>query len=87
MGLATIVNDDAAISVGGASAVEGGNTLKNLGSFIDNSSGGLSRARSSIIGPDGNMYVASADTNTDTYGHPFTYAASPAHYTNATTTS
>ncbi|MGH7139811.1 MAG: Calx-beta domain-containing protein, partial [Pirellulales bacterium] len=41
----------------------GSNTLKNLGSFIDNGSGGLSRARSSIIGPDGNIYVVSADTN------------------------
>ncbi|MGH7137919.1 MAG: LamG-like jellyroll fold domain-containing protein, partial [Pirellulales bacterium] len=63
MGLGTIVNDDAAISVSSASALEGSNTLKNLGSFIDNGSGGLSRARSSIIGPDGNIYVASADTN------------------------
>jgi hypothetical protein len=63
MGLATIVNDDASISVSGASAAEGSSTLKNLGSFIDNNAGGLSRARSSIIGSDGNIYVASADTN------------------------
>ncbi len=63
MGLGTILNDDSSISVGNGSAVEGGNTLKDLGSFIDNGSGGLSRARSSIIGPDGDIYVASADTN------------------------
>jgi streptogramin lyase len=63
MGLATIVNDDASISVGNASAVEGSNTLKSLGQFVSNGSGGLSGARSSIFGPDGNLYVASANTN------------------------
>jgi hypothetical protein len=63
MGLGTIVNDDASISVSGASAVEGSNTLKFLDHFISPGSGGLSRARSSIFGPDGNIYVASADTN------------------------
>jgi hypothetical protein len=63
MGLATIVNDDAAISVSGASAIEGSNTLRFLDHFIDPGSGGLARARSSVFGPDGNVYVVSADTN------------------------
>jgi hypothetical protein len=63
MGLGTIQNDDASISVSSGSAVEGSNTLKDLGSFIDPGSGGLARAKSSIFGPDGNIFVASADTN------------------------
>ena len=63
MGLATIVNDDAAISVGAASAIEGSNALTSLGQFVSNGSGGLSTARSSIFGPDGNLYVASASSN------------------------
>ncbi len=60
MGLGTIVNDDAAISVSGASAVEGSNTLKFLDHFVSPGSGGLSRAKSSVFGPDGNLYVVSA---------------------------
>ncbi len=63
MGLATIVNDDASISVGNASASEGSSTLKALGQFVSNGSGGLATARSSIFGPDGNLYVVSASTN------------------------
>ncbi|MFO0968009.1 MAG: Calx-beta domain-containing protein [Gemmataceae bacterium] len=63
MGLATIVNDDASISVSGASAAEGSNTLKFLDHLVSPGSGSLSTARSSVFGPDGNLYVASADTN------------------------
>jgi len=63
MGLATIVNDDASISVNDASAIEGSNNLKFLDRFVDLGSGGLSRANGSIFGPDGNLYVASGDTN------------------------
>lgn len=63
MGVATIVNDDASISVGNASPVEGSNTLTFLGQFVSNGSGGLARARSSVFGPDGNLYVVSTDTN------------------------
>jgi WD40 repeat protein len=63
MGLATIVNDDAAISVSTATAIEGSNTLKFLDHFVSSGSGGLARARSSVFGPDGNLYVASGDTN------------------------
>src|SRR5262249_31055211 len=63
MGLATILTNKTNISVSGASAAEGSNTLKFLDHFISPGSGGLSRARSSVFGPDGNLYVASADTN------------------------
>ncbi len=63
MGLATIVNDDAAISIGNTSAVERSSTLKFLGQIVANGSGGLARARSSVFGPDGNLYVVSTDTN------------------------
>ncbi len=63
MGVATIVNDDAAISVSNASAVEGGNTLQFLDHFVSPGSGGLSPANCSVFGPDGNLYVASGGTN------------------------
>jgi hypothetical protein len=63
MGVATILTDNTNISVSGGSAVEGSNTLRDLGSFISPGSGGLSRAQSSVIGRDGNIYVVSADTN------------------------
>lgn len=63
MGLATILNDDASISVGNASAIEGSNTLKFLDHFVSPGSGGLSRAKGSAFGPDGNLYVSSGDTN------------------------
>jgi len=63
MGLATIVNDDAAISVGNASAIEGSNTLKFLDQFVSNGSGGLWDASGSTFGADGNLYVANQGTN------------------------
>jgi hypothetical protein len=63
MGMATVLTNTTNISVGNASAVEGSNTLHFLDHFIDPGSGGLSRARSSVFGPDGDIYVASADTN------------------------
>ncbi len=63
MGLATILTDNTSISVSGASAIEGSNTMKFLDHFVSPGSGGLSRARGSVFGPDGYLYVASADTN------------------------
>jgi hypothetical protein len=63
MGIATILTNTTNISVSSASAVEGGNSLKFLDHFIDAGSGGLSRAKGSAFGPDGNLYVASHDTN------------------------
>jgi hypothetical protein len=63
LGLATILTNNTNVSVSSASAVEGSNTLKLLDHFIDAGSGGLSRARSSVFGPGGNIYVVSADTN------------------------
>ena len=63
MGMATILTDERHISVSNASAVEGSNSLSSSITSLMPGSGGLSRARSSVFGPDGNMYVASADTN------------------------
>jgi hypothetical protein len=51
------------ISIGDASAIEASSTVKLLDRFVSDGSGGLSTARQSIFGPDGNLYVASADTN------------------------
>jgi hypothetical protein len=69
MGVATIINDDASISAGNGSAIEGSNVPKLLDRFVTNGSGGLARPRGSIFGPDANgdgkpdLYVTSADTN------------------------
>jgi hypothetical protein len=63
MGIATILTDNTNISVSGASAIEGSNTLKVLDHFVDPGSGGLSVANGSTFGPDGNLYVADGGTN------------------------
>jgi outer membrane protein assembly factor BamB len=63
-GVGTIVDDDGlAISISDALATEGGNTLTFLDHFVSPGSGGLSPANGSIFGPDGNLYIASGDTN------------------------
>jgi hypothetical protein len=61
MGLATIVNDDAAISVGNDSATEGSTSIRPLGAFVPTGLGGLSAPYAMIVGPDGNFYVSSRD--------------------------
>jgi hypothetical protein len=68
MGVATIVNDDAAISVSNASATEGSSQLRSLGQFVYDGSGVLARPRLSTFAPDANhdgvkdLYLVSADT-------------------------
>jgi sugar lactone lactonase YvrE len=64
------IADPPAISIGDATAVEGGSAPKALDRFIPEGSGGLSMPiRQSVFGPDGNndgvpdLYVASAGSN------------------------
>src|SRR5438445_10352632 len=58
-----------AISISNASASEGGSTLKFLDRFIPAGSGGLTRPRELIFGPDGNydgakdLYIVDRDLN------------------------
>jgi hypothetical protein len=51
------------LSVADTSAVEGASALRYVDQFVTAGSDGLTRPRQSILGPDGNLYVASADTN------------------------
>jgi hypothetical protein len=72
-GGATIANGNAVVtivepnwpqlSVSDTSAIEGDSALKYIDQFVSDGSGGLSTPRESVFGPDGNLYVASADTN------------------------
>jgi hypothetical protein len=52
-----------ALSIGDASAIEGGSALKFIDHFVAPSSGGLATPRCSIFGPDGKLYVVSGGTN------------------------
>jgi hypothetical protein len=61
MGLGTIVNDDASISVASDTATDGNTTIRPLGAFISTGLGGLSAPYAMIVGPDGNYYVSSKD--------------------------
>jgi hypothetical protein len=54
----------AALSIGGATAVEGGSTLKYVDQFVAAGSGGLTNANISVFGTDGNLYVADEAANT-----------------------
>jgi len=48
-----------AISVAGASI----NEIGNVSAFVASGSGGLSQPKDLVLGPDSNVYVASAGTN------------------------
>jgi DNA-binding beta-propeller fold protein YncE len=50
-------------SISDASAIEGSSALKYIDQFVAPGSGGLSTPRQSVFGPDGNLYVASSDTD------------------------
>ena len=57
--LGTILNDDGTISVGDAIAVEGDENMYFVDSVMPAGSGGLSRPRGVLLGPDGKFYVSS----------------------------
>jgi streptogramin lyase len=62
MGVATILNDDSAISISNASATEGDATFRYFDHFIPVQSR-LGGPRGKAFGADGNLYVASRFTN------------------------
>src|SRR5579864_213508 len=74
MGLATIINDDAAISVSSDTATEGGTAIRSLGAFVPAGLGGLTDAYGIAYGPDSNIYVStengSAVYRYDASGNP-----------------
>ena len=51
------------ISIGNASATEGGATYRFTDDFVSAGSGGVQSPRYIAFGPDGNLYVASKDSN------------------------
>jgi sugar lactone lactonase YvrE len=62
MGVATILNDDSAISISNASATEGDTAIRYLDDFLPVQSQ-LGGGRQCEFGPDGNFYVAGRYTN------------------------
>jgi len=62
-GLATIVGDDTAVSVNDVTVNEGDATYRFMDYLVPPDAYGLAAARNIRIGPDGNVYVASHDTN------------------------
>lgn len=61
-GRGTILNDDTSVSISDASVTEGHQSIRFLDDFIAAGSGGLSRPRELVLGPDGRLYI-SADAN------------------------
>ena len=62
MGVATVLNDDSAITVGNASAVEGDAAIRYFDDFVPVQRQ-LGGGRHDAFGPDGNLYIASRFTN------------------------
>ncbi|MFO0892969.1 MAG: LamG-like jellyroll fold domain-containing protein [Isosphaeraceae bacterium] len=63
-GLATIVDDDAAVSVSDVVVTEGDPRFGSLGAFVSQAgNGGLTRSSGMTYGPDGNLYVGSLNTD------------------------
>src|SRR5262245_58907016 len=52
-----------AVSIGNATAIEGGGAYRFTDNFVAQDAYGLAAARDIKIGPDGNVYVASHDTD------------------------
>lgn len=65
----TILNEDTSLTIVDETVIESDSSMRKLDQFITDGSGGLSRARQSVFGPDSNsdgaedLYVASADTD------------------------
>src|SRR5262249_22486061 len=53
----------AALSIAGAAAIEGGGAYRFTDSFVAPDAYGLAAGRVIQLGPDGNVYVASLDTD------------------------
>ncbi len=62
MGVATILNDDAALTISSASATEGDTTIRYFDDFIPVQSQ-LGGGRHCAFGPDGNLYIAGRFTD------------------------
>ncbi len=62
MGVATILNDDAAISISNSSATEGDAKIRYFDDFVSMQSQ-LGGGKAAAFGPDGNLYISGRFTN------------------------
>ena len=60
IGVGTIVNDDVSLSISDATVKEGGSGLRFIDAFVPQQYGGLYDPRGVTVGPDGDIFVASA---------------------------